>query len=325
MTASLSEAGASADHLIIPYAASHSPALREALPRLELPHLHAMLQALARVHADADDPQAPGLDMPHERALARAWALAAPTAASGAWPWAALSQGAGAVPQAFFSPCHWQVGMDQVVMHNPADLQLSEAESQALLAAMQPFFSEDGLTARYLAPTQWHVQGELLRGLQCASLDRVVGMNVNPWLPKSDAAKALRRLQSEMQMLLYNHPVNDARSAQGQWTVNSFWVHGAGVLPHPPTGPAPHLALGLREAALSEDAQAWAQAWQALDATVCAEWHSRMRTRPVTLTLCSEFSAHTYQTRALSSLQQLWQRAQRVVQPQTPTKALLAL
>jgi hypothetical protein len=334
MTVSFSEGGNAADHLIIAYATSRAPAVRGALPRLELPHLQALLKTLTRVRSDTDDLDAPGLDMPHERA--RALALQLP--GTSAWPWAALENRAqnedqNNTPQAFFSPCHWQIGIGQVVMLNPASLQLSDAESQALLAAMQPFFAEDGLRVRYLAPTQWHVQGEMLRGLACASLERVVGMDVNPWLPKSEAAKALRRLQSEMQMLLYNHPVNDARSARGQLTVNSFWVHGAGVLTQPSAAPAPLMTTALREAALREDAQAWLQAWREIDATLCAKLCADlqqrtgmgMATQPVTLTLCSEHAAHTYQATAHSSLQQLWQRAQRVFQPLTVQTALLAL
>lgn len=261
--------------------------------------------------------------MPHERAWAQVLQL---PGAEGAWPWAALAnETVSALPQAYFTPCHWQVGMNQVVMLNPAHLQLSEAESQALLDAMQPFFKEDGLAVRFVAPTQWHVQGELLRGLASASLDRVVGMDVNPWLPKSDAAKALRRLQSEMQMLLYNHPVNDARSAQRRLTVNSFWVHGTGVLSQPPSAPAPQLTMALREPALHEDAAAWAQAWQQIDATLCAALQDQASAHPVTLTLCSEHAAHTYQTTTATPLQQLWLRARRVVQPWTARAALQAL
>jgi len=323
MTVFLSAGVAAADHLIIPYAASRSPALQDALLQLELPHLQALLQAFTRVRTDEDDLDEPGLSMPHERARAQALQL---PGAEGAWPWAALANpDTNDQPQAYFSPCHWQIGIGQVVMLNPASLLLSESESQALLAAMQAFFTEDGLTVRYLSPTQWHVQGEMLRGLACASLDRVVGMNVNPWLPKSDSAKALRRLQSEMQMLLYNHPVNDARSAQRQLTVNSFWVHGAGVLTMKPPAPAPHMAQALREPALREDAQAWMQAWREIDATLCADLRHRMGSRPVTLTLCSEHAAHTYQATAQSTLQQLWQRAHRLFQPLTLQTALQAL
>ncbi len=332
MTVFLPAGWPAADHLIIPYAASRSPALREPLGRLELPHLQALLHALTRVQTDVDDEHQPSLNMPHERALARAlhWD------AHAACPWAALTPEtnhksdfipdiARTAPQAFFSPCHWQIGIGQVVMLNPSSLNLSESESQALLAAMQPFFIEDGLSVRYLAPTLWHVQGEMLRDLACASLDRVVGMDVNPWLPKTDAAKALRRLQSEMQMLLYNHPVNDARSGQGQLTVNSFWVHGAGVLTHMPAAPAPHMTAALREAALREDAQAWLKAWHETDATLCADLRQRMGSRPVTLTLCSEHAAHTYQIQTASPLKQLWQRTQRLLQPVSVQTALQAL
>lgn len=306
-------------HLIIPYAASRSPMGQEALAQLDLPHLQRWLQTLTRVSTQTDDPDHPPLDMPHERALGQALQL---PNTDGAWPWAALSnETISNAPQAFFSPCHWQIGMDQVVMRNPAELQLSEAESQALLAAMQPFFAEDGLTVRYMTPTQWHVQGELLRGLRSASMDRVIGMNLNPWLPKNDAAQAVRRLQSEMQMLLYNHPVNDARSAQRQLTVNSFWVHGAGVLAASPRLPSPHVALALREPALREDAAGWLAAWHELDATVCAEWLSRAPTRTVWLTLCSEHAAHTYTNQPLHLLQ----RAQRLLRPTRVLRALQAL
>ena len=323
MTVFLPAGVAAADHLIIPYAASRSPALQGALMQLELPHLQALLQAFTRVHTDEDDLDEPGLSMPHERAWAQALQL---PGTEGAWPWAALANpDTNDQPQAYFSPCHWQIGIGQVVMLNPASLHLSESESQALLAAMQPFFTEDGLTVRYVSPTQWHVQGEMLRGLACASLDRVVGMNVNPWLPKSDSAKALRRLQSEMQMLLYNHPVNDARSAKGQLTVNSFWVHGAGVLTPMAAAPAPHMTAALREPALREDAQAWVQAWREIDATLCADLRHCMGARPITLTLCSEHAAHTYQATAPSTLQQLWQRAHRLFQPLTIQTALQAL
>jgi hypothetical protein len=312
-----------ASHLIIPYAATRSPMGRESLPALQLPNLQCLLQTLTRVHTDEEDPELLGLDMPHERALGQALRL---PSSDGAWPWAAWRQETTSVepsrePQAFFSPCHWQIGMNEVVMLNPDDLHLSENESRSLLSAMQPFLSEDDLTVRYVAPTQWHVQGELLRDLRCASLDRVIGMNLNAWLPKSESAQWMRRLQSEMQMLLYNHPVNDQRSAQRQLTVNSFWVHGAGTLNEKPLQPSPQVTMALRDHALREDAKAWRAAWHAVDATLMAEMMKKTKTQDVTLTLCSERAAHTYQNRP----QNLWQRAQRMLRPVAAITALQAL
>lgn len=308
-----------AHHLIIPYAATRSPMGRDSLPALQLPNLQWLLQTLTRVHTDEEDPEQPGLDMPHERALGRALQL---PSTGGAWPWAAWSQETPApAAQAFFSPCHWQIGMNEVVMLNPDNLHLSEDESRSLLSAMQPFLNDDGLTARYVAPALWHVQGELLRDLRCASLDRVIGMNLNAWLPKSESAHWMRRLQSEMQMLLYNHPVNDHRSALRQLTVNSFWVHGAGSLNEKPIQPAPQFTMALRDHALREDAQAWIAAWHEVDKTLMAALLERAKTQDVTLTLCSEYAAHTYQSRP----QNLWRRAQRMLRPVSANTALLAL
>lgn len=306
-------------HLIIPYAASRSPTGQSALQGLKLFHLEQLLSTLTRVHVEQDDLDTPSPDMPHERI--RAHVLNLP-ANHGDWPWAALEQGTPSPqPQAYMTPCHWQIGMDQVVMLNPEHLQLTEAESQALLAAMQPFLTEDGLTVRYVHPTQWHVQGDMLQGVAGCSLDRVIGMNVNAWLPKGEAAQSVRRLQSEMQMLLYNHPVNDARLAQRRLTVNAFWLHGVGILNQAPASPAPQMTLALRSAALREDAQAWRQAWQDLDTQLLAPLaHARSRT-PVTLTLCSEHAAHTYQSHTPS----VWQRAQRLFRPLTVQSVLQAL
>lgn len=300
-------------HLIIPYAASQAFAHHEVWTRLQLPHLQALLNALVCQQRDTEPEGAAEPHLPHERALAQdlAWDL------NGPLPWAAWTQAqagqANPLPQAWITPCHWQVGMDQVLMHDPDRLQLSDEESQQLLHAMQPYLQEDGLQVSWHSALTWHAQGEMLAQLPTASLDRVVGVNVKHWMPDSAAARPLRRLQSEMQMLLYNHPVNDAREARRQATVNSFWLHGAGALP-PATAAASstQVAGGLRQAALQGDAQAWQQAWQALDATVLAEAVTQLNTHgALRLTLCSEHAAHTYEAVPLAWHQRLVRRFQK--------------
>ena len=98
-------------------------------------------------------------------------------------------------------------------MQDPSALALEPAESQALLEAMRPYFEADGISLVYDRPGRWLACGEIFRGLPTASLDRVIGQAVDAWMPEAPQARALRRLQAEMQMLLYNHPVNDQRPA----------------------------------------------------------------------------------------------------------------
>lgn len=82
----------------------------------------------------------------------------------------------------------------------------------------------------YQQPQRWLARGALFDDLATASMDRVIGRDVRPWLPDAQQARALHRLQSEVQMLLYTHVFNDARAARGQVPINAFWVHGAGRL-----------------------------------------------------------------------------------------------
>ncbi|MGV1044005.1 hypothetical protein [Limnohabitans sp.] len=307
-------------HLIIPYAASHALAGPEALADLQLPHLQTLLAVLQRQPVQQDSEDTP-LHMPHERLHAQALGWNDGLAAL---PWAAWqTTQTGTTPQAWMTPCHWQIGMDQVVMLDPASLFLSDDESQQLLQAMQPFLQEDGLQVTWHSALKWHVQGAMLTDLACASLDRVIGQNIKRWIPESHAARPLQRLQSEMQMLLYNHPVNNARDARRQISVNSFWLHGAGTLPTA-AAPARHVALpeALRHSALRGDVQAWRQAWQGLDATAVADLLTHFKaTGQATLSLCSEHAAQTYEAAPAA-----WhQRITRLFNKTTPAAALAAL
>ena len=280
-------------HLLIPFAFCCSDGCAAALPSLRLPHLEKLLSRLTPMPLDAGDEFS--LSPPHERALAIALGL---PVADGLIPWAAhQSQCPGA--WGFVTPCHWRAGAKHIAMSGAGLPDFSESESQHLLAAMQPYFEEDGITLRYESPARWLAHGDAFDALATASLDRVVGRDVKAWLSRASSATRLQRLQTEMQMLLYNHPVNDARLARGAPPVNAFWVSGTGALPvnwtRAANEAAPVVVSTLRQAALQEDWAAWAQAWQTLDATECAALlHALHQARPVQLTLCGERNAQSF-------------------------------
>ena len=291
-------------HLLIPFAVCSAPECAAALRALSLPRLEKLLARLAPVPGNAEPGGEHTLSMPHERVLAREYGLAAP---DGCIPWAAWQVAqAGRDPQdaawAWITPCHWRVGTDHVAMGHPRDLQLDASDSQALLQAMRPFFEEDGIVLEYDAPTRWLARAEVFRGLPTASLDRVAGRVIDDWMPRAPQAKTLRRLQQEMQMLLYTHQVNEERIRGGLLPVNSFWVSGTGALPvgHA-AGPPPGLQIThyLRDAALLGDWPAWSRAWQQLDAQECERLHRVVQAGgDVTLTLCGERRAQSWISQA---------------------------
>ncbi|MDA8522125.1 phosphoglycerate mutase [Acidovorax sp. NCPPB 4044] len=300
-------------HLLIPLAASTAPGARQVLQDLGLPHLDRLLARLSPAGTDAGEES--DFTPPHERALARHLGLAAP--GDGALPWAAWSRHAQSpgtdegAAWAWVTPCRWQVGADQVMLADPATLGLDEAASREVLAIVAPWFAEDGIALTYVSPTRWLARGAVFDGLATASLDRVVQRDVRAWMPDAARARLLHRLHSEMQMLLYTHPFNDARAERGLPPVNAFWVHGAGRLPErtPPAISTPHMPTDLRDAALHEDWRAWAQAWRALDAGPVAALADRAAAGgAVRLTLCGERSAMAWESRPLGLVERLRRR-----------------
>ena len=271
-------------HLLIPFAAPLSDAGRQALRGLRWPHLQALLAGRTGERDEGDELS---LSPPHERALARAWGWAG---ADGQLPFAAQqAQADGLEPDdlawGLLTPAHWHVGTEQVSLTDPATLMLDEAGSRAFYEAVAGLFTSEGFLMHWGAPLRWYVAHEGLASLPTASLDRVIGRNVDRWLPGSPQARLLRRLQNEVQMLLYTHPLNDERESRGLPAVNSVWLSGCG-LAQPVRAAESEVVVDdrLRRCALAEDWPAWAKAWAQIDEELPAR-------APTRITLCGERSA----------------------------------
>jgi hypothetical protein len=291
--------------ILIPFASASSPACTQAWQSLKLPQFERLMQRMALAHSDAGDEYT--LSPPHERALAQALGM---PASDGFTPWAAHALAQAPADTGYqhgeawatITPCYWHVGVDQIQMLHPDALQINEADSRTVLEAMRPYFAEDGISLHYISPSLWVAQSPLFDGLATASLDRVSGRNVNAWMPEGTQAAPLRRLQNEMQMLLYTHTVNDQRQAAGLQPINSFWVSGAGALHtqnHTTTHAAPDMQTidDLRQPALLEDWARWATAWRHLDATLFQTLNTQTeRGEAVELILCGERAAQHYRS-----------------------------
>lgn len=311
--------------LLIPCAAASAPACQALLPEMQLPNLQALLSRLSLQAVEEGNEHS--LSPPHERAMAKVRGL---SGADGQLPWAAIDSDEPVRPQAWFSPCHFQIGIDQVTLLPADQIGLDEAASRALLAALAPLCQEDGIELRFVERGLWRASGEPLRGLACASLDRVSGRPVGPWLTDSpdnpQGQRLLQRLQSEAQMLFYTLPVNDAREAAGQLPVNGFWVHGAGACEAPQRlQPAPHCPDTLRQAALRDDWAAWQAAWQALDAGPVAELRKAAEAdQTVVLTLCGERHVRHWSSPGQGQRGSVWQRLAARWRRPTPVGETLA-
>ncbi len=310
-------------HILIPFAAATGPQCQHALEGLKLPNLEKLLRLL--VPEPVLGAKRNALTPLHERIAAQSAGLAGP---DGLIPWAAHDAHArhltglhGQYGWAWITPCHWTVHADHVAMADPAHMALTTEDYETLWRAMEPYFAEDGITLFAHAldhPTRsWLAHGTVFRDLPTASLDRAAGQKVDAWMPRQAQAKTLRRLQNEMQMLLYTHPLNDERARYSLPSINSFWVSGTGALVDTTPGTPLTVQDDLRASALLDDGARWAQIWQAIDTTVLAPALQKLKHGdPIQVTLCGEQRAVTLQ-RPPSSLGARLLR--RLATPQTLT------
>ena len=295
-------------HLLIPFASALSEASSHVLRDLHLPNLAGLLARLTPAAPDAGDEYS--LSPPHERALAAAWGW---RGGDGALPFAAHAAAldgvdVGELAWGLVTPAHWHVGRDHVTLADPEALQLSETESRAAFEAVRELFESEGFTLVWGAPSRWYGAHDSLAELPCAALDRVIGRNVDLWIRHGAAfqsqARRVRRLQSEVQLLLYPHALNEEREQRGALTLNSFWLSGCGRA-QAVTANAVVVNDTLRAPLLAQDWVAWADAWRALDSGALATLLADARAgRTTSLTLCGERNAQRFDNNARS----LWQR-----------------
>jgi hypothetical protein len=124
------------------------------------------------------------------------------------------------------NPAHVQIGHSHLMMGDTRQLDLREEEARALFETARECCEEAGHALQYGAPDTWFLRADEWDGIQTASPDAAVGMNLTDWVPAGQQARAFRKLQNEVQVAWYTHPVNAAREARGQAAINSIWPWG---------------------------------------------------------------------------------------------------
>ncbi len=151
------------------------------------------------------------------------------------WPTAALvAQSMGEVqPQRYYLLAHLvqlDLRTDYFALQTLTDI--SAEQSDALIDSMNQHFADRDF---YFAPTS-HPHTLLIStsqpsDIQTYEVHQVWGKDIRRYMPFGDDALRWRMMMNEMQMLLHEHAVNQAREQQGQLPINSLWIEGGGCLP----------------------------------------------------------------------------------------------
>jgi hypothetical protein len=167
--------------------------------------------------------------LPHEAWIARQFGLEAAMRDTGSPPVAiaamqelGLDDGEGT--WFIINPVHFHVARDHLVLTDPKQLRLSERDSRALFELAHQLFAEAGKTLFYGNAKTWFARADEWSQLQTSTPDAASGHNIDLWMPKGDGERNWRKLQNEVQMHWFGHPVNEAREAAGMRPVNSIWL-----------------------------------------------------------------------------------------------------
>ncbi|WP_323072532.1 regulator [Mycetohabitans endofungorum] len=243
-------------HLLLPFALPTAANAQPALQNLDKPALDRLLERATLVErVIGNDFQR---TLPHERWVARCFGVghAAASAAPRQQADDAASNGRtdpfdadddaplapymlladGGEPRdavwACVEPVHVQVAHDHLVLIDPKTLQLSTDDAAALLTVARPLIEELGVELAAPTPLRWYLSSEQLGSLASAAPLRAAGRNIEIWLPHEAHTgrrpRTWMKLQNEVQMAWFEHPVNQAREARGLPTANSIWLYAQG-------------------------------------------------------------------------------------------------
>ncbi|MBU4610818.1 hypothetical protein IMZ29_09830 [Achromobacter sp. GG226] len=123
---------------------------------------------------------------------------------------------------------HLRVTQQGVTLFDPAELALTPAHAEALLATALPLLAEIGIHGEPISTGR--VRIHLPDGVTpyAPTPAAVGGTDIQDLWPQGAAARPWRRALNLVQMAWHDHPVNDERQAAGLVPVNGLWLFGGG-------------------------------------------------------------------------------------------------
>jgi len=131
-------------------------------------------------------------------------------------------------------PVHLAIGRTDLVLTEGAADSLSAEDARTLAAVLGRHFGESGLELVAPRPSRWYVGCERSPHITTVAPAAALGRLEERHLPSGEDRGEWRRRLTEAQMLLHDHPVNEAREARGEPPINGVWIWGGGRLPATP-------------------------------------------------------------------------------------------
>jgi hypothetical protein len=130
-------------------------------------------------------------------------------------------------------PVHLRYHQQQLIIADSGGFDLSLDEARTLAGELNRQLPDAG-RFHVASAGRWYLQladRALAQGFATRPLSAVAGRRIDQLLPETAAARALRSLLNEAQILLHAQPINQQREDDGRLAINSLWLWGGGSLP----------------------------------------------------------------------------------------------
>ena len=155
--------------------------------------------------------------------------LFSPQKLNAALAWQQAGNNAGSAYWLYAAPVHLVLQRDSFSLAAPVPLLLESNESDVLTRAINKHFEADGLMFFWHQNT-WFLSLKTNPNIQTTTPQSVINKDINAFLPTGEGAMQWAKFQNEIQMLLFDHPINLAREAKRLPAINSIWCYGLGII-----------------------------------------------------------------------------------------------
>jgi hypothetical protein len=131
-------------------------------------------------------------------------------------------------------PVHFLAHRDRLTLLEPGAVSPRAEDAAELVALFNRHFTGDGLSFHAPHPARWYVRVPGAPRLVTRELSLAAGRDIAGALPTGEDSLRWRRVLTEIQMLMHEHPVNQRREARGDLPINSVWLWGGGRRPDVP-------------------------------------------------------------------------------------------
>ena len=151
-------------------------------------------------------------------------------------------------------PVHLRVEHERVLLADSRTFSISLEEACQFVEVINKHFAKDDFSPSCemdnrrklisllpLSADRWYLYMQTTPIIQTHLLSEAAAKNINEHFPYGTEGMFWKGILNEIQMLLYEHPLNQAREQRGDLAINGIWLWGGGVIPKFVTSPYTHV------------------------------------------------------------------------------------